>query len=158
MSRVDNSPSPMRLAESALFVSPTTASLRKRIVITALHGIADCAGALFCGAGHARLRLESITRTRHGLDVPRRAPLVVELHAQLADVTVDDVALDLELAAPDRCEQVLATQRLSGVRGQEIEERLLDRREVKVATAHGHALLDQVHFEAVEPDRWHDRD
>ena len=58
--------------------------------------------ALLRGCAQARLRFEPVASPRHRLDVSGRAPLVTQPHAQLADVTVDDVAFDLELTAPDR--------------------------------------------------------
>src|SRR5213593_4003252 len=159
MSRVDRSDLPQCAGPSTIcYRSLATASLRIPDVITALHRPASCAGTSLGRGGDFRLLLESVAGAGHGLDVARRAPLVVELHAQLADVTIDDIALDLELAAPDRREQVLAAQGLAGVGRQEIEERLLDGREVKGAAAHAHALLDQVDLETVELDPRHDRD
>src|SRR5438093_1010171 len=113
---------------------------------------------LLCGVAQARLGLEPIPRAGDGLDEAGRPPIVVELHTQLADVTIDNVALDLEFAAPDAGEKVFPAQRSSGVGGKEIEQSLLDRRELKVATADADALFDQVDLESIEPDLWHDGD
>src|SRR6267142_2257496 len=68
--------------------------------------------------GHRRLCFavaEPIALTGDRLDVARRLPLVAELHAKLAHVAIDDVALDLESTAPDAGEQRLAREHLAGV-------------------------------------------
>src|SRR6267143_5257621 len=78
--------------------------------------------AIRCG-----LRLKSVALPGHCLDEPRRAPVIAKLHPQLADVTVDDVALDLELAAPDARQELLAAQHVARVRREQVEQGLLDR-------------------------------
>src|SRR5437667_1901010 len=119
----------------------------------------NCADALLVGrATHTQLRLEAIPRSGHRLDESGRAPLVSELHPQLADVAIDDIALDFELTAPDGREKVLTGQRFSGVGGKEIQEGLLDWGEVEHATADADALFDEVDLEAIEVDLGHDRD
>src|SRR5712691_9027067 len=84
--------------------------------------LSDCVAALLRGVAQARLGLEAVTRPGDGLDETRRAPLVTELHPELADVTIDDVALDLEFTTPDAREKVFSAPRPSGVRGEEIEK------------------------------------
>src|SRR3989454_805804 len=138
--------------------STPSSTPRTRPVITALHTRADCVAALLGGVAHAGLGLEPIARPGDCLDETRRAPLVPELHPQLADVTIDDVALDLEFAPPDAGKEVFPAQCPSGVGGEEIEKSLLDRSELKVAAADGDALFDQVDLESIESDLWHDRD
>src|SRR5439155_9141144 len=116
------------------------------------------AALLLGGRAHFGLRLESVTRSRDGLDVARRAPLIVELHAELADVPIDDIALDLELTTPNRGKKIFPAERLSGVRRQKVEERLLDRREVQDAAADADALFDKVDLKTVQLDLGDDRD
>src|SRR2546428_5122540 len=94
---------------------------------TSLRGFAD---AILRG-----LRLEPVALAGHCLDELRRAPVVAELHSQLADVTVDNVALDLELAAPDARQELLAAQHRARVCREQVEQRLLDRGERKVLIA-----------------------
>ena len=55
-------------------------------------------------------------------------------------MAVDDVALDHEVGAPERVEDLLACQHGPGVRGEEIQESLLERREVELVTRSGHHL------------------
>src|SRR5207253_8966398 len=102
----------------------------------------------------ARLHFETVSLAWNGFDVARRAPIIVELHAKLPDVTIDDIALDLEVAAPDARQQALACEHLTGVRGQDVQEGLLDRRELEAAAAAQlHGLLDTVDLElAAEAD------
>src|SRR5438270_12745142 len=120
--------------------------------MTGFHRGADCASACLFGCrAHIRLLLKPVSATGNGHDITRRPPLVAELHAQLPDVTVDDVALDLELTAPDRREQIFAAQGFARVRGEEIEKRLLDRSELKVAARNAYALFNEVHLKTVEP-------
>src|SRR5438034_335005 len=87
-----------------------------------MEGTDFAAALLLGGRAHFGLRLESVTRSRDGLDVARRAPLVVELHAELANVPIDDIALDLELTAPDRGKKIFPADRLSGLRRQKVDE------------------------------------
>ena len=68
----------------------------------------NCIAALLIGrATHTQLRLEAVSRSGHRFDESGRAPLVSQLHPQLADVAIDDIALNLELTAPDGREKVL---------------------------------------------------
>src|SRR5712691_5124678 len=96
VSRRQIGPPPRTSPRPFCYRSLTTGPLGTRIVITALHPVADCVSALLGCAAHSRLRLESVARTGHRLDVARRTPLIIELHAELADMAVNDVALDLE--------------------------------------------------------------
>src|SRR5438552_2613956 len=160
VSRVDRSCLPQRALAGHVFVTaaPSATPVSRR-VITALHVASNCAEALLVGrATHAQLGLEAVTRSGHRLDESGRAPLVPELHPQLADVAIDDIAFDFELTAPDGREKVLTGQRFPGVGGKEVKEGLLDRGEVEHATADAHALFDEVHLESVEVDLGHDRD
>src|SRR2546428_12351580 len=52
------------------------------------------------------LRLEPVALAGHCLDELRRAPVVAELHPQLADVAVDDGGLALRLPPPQGREGV----------------------------------------------------
>src|SRR6266576_676384 len=111
-----------RLPQRQLLPTRTTSTPRTRTVITALHTRADCVAALLGGVAHAGLGLEPIARPGDCLDETRRAPFVTELHPQLADVTIDDVALDLEFTAPNAGEEVFPAQGPAGVGGEEIEK------------------------------------
>src|SRR5712691_2032890 len=117
---------------------------------TSLRGFAD---AILRG-----LRLEPVALAGHCLDELRRAPVVAELHSQLADVTVDDVALDLELAAPDARQELLAAQHRARVCREQVEQGLLDRSERKVLIADTDPLFDEVDLETVQPDLGHEGD
>ena len=50
---------------------------------------------------------ESVAGTRNCVDVPRLAPVVLRLRSESSHVPVDDVALDDEVGAPQRVEDLL---------------------------------------------------
>src|ERR671936_2562412 len=93
----------------------------------------------------------------HRFDESWTAPVVAELHAKLADVPVDDVALDLEFASPDARDEVLSAEHLARVRGEEVEECLLNGREREIVAGHPHALFHEVHLERVQLDLRYER-
>src|SRR5438093_10447405 len=63
-------------------------------------------------------RKKAISLARHCRDEPRAPPVVLELHAEVADVAIDQVALRDVISPPERVEDHLAIERLSGVRRQ----------------------------------------
>src|SRR4051812_13535208 len=94
------------------------------------------------------IRPEAVALARDRLDVLRLPPVVVELHAKLADVAVHDVALDLEIGAPDRCEKGLSRKDLARVGGEDVQEGLLDGGELQRPTIRElHGLGDEVDLE-----------
>src|SRR5512132_3950218 len=102
--------------------------------------------------------LEAVAAGRDGLDVARGAPVVTELHPQLADVPVDHVAFDLEGRAPDALQERLAGQDLARVRREDVEQGLLDRRELeRFSAVELDGLLDEVDLDlATKPDLRHE--
>src|SRR5258706_12083248 len=108
------------------------------------------------GASYVAVAItEPVALAGDGLDVARCAPVVAELHAQLAHVSVDDVAFDLEGVAPDVGEKGFAREYLPRVRREDIQERWWDGRELEPAPAvQRHGLRDEVELElAAERDR-----
>src|SRR5205823_2524690 len=73
----------------------------------------------------ARFRKETVALAGHRSDVSRLAPAIPELDPQISDMTVDDVALDHVVGAPQRVEDLFATDDAVRVRREEIQERLL---------------------------------
>src|SRR5439155_1269952 len=98
------------------------------------------------------LSAESVALTGYRLDELWRTPVVTKLHAKLANVAINDIALDLELAAPDDREQLLAAQDFPRVCCEQVQEGLLDRRERKILATDPDALLDQNDLEGAEAD------
>src|SRR2546428_2126414 len=115
---------------------------------------------LLCGRAllGPRLRLEAVALAGHRLDEMRVAPAVAELYAKLADVAVDDVALDLEVLTPDAVEDELAAQRLPGTGREEVEQGLLERAELELARPDLQFPLEEIDLDAVEADRRHEAD
>src|SRR5439155_3279830 len=104
------------------------------------------------------LSAESVALTGYRLDELWRTPVVTKLHAKLANVAINDIALDLELAAPDAREQLLAAQDFPRVGCEQVQEGLLDRRERKILATDPDALLDQIDLEGAEADLRDQRD
>src|SRR2546430_10264863 len=115
---------------------------------------------LLCGRAllGPRLRLVAVALAGHRLDEMRVAPAVAELYAKLADVAVDDVALDLEVLAPDAVEDELPAQRLPGTGREEVEQGLLERAELELARPDLQFPLEEIDLDAVEADRRHEAD
>src|SRR6185503_13317116 len=71
-------------------------------------------------------RDEAVADTRHGGDEARVSVVVLELDAQAADVSVDDVALCDEVGAPDRVEDLVPGEDAPAATGEQIQQALLD--------------------------------
>src|SRR5438445_2779572 len=97
-----------------------------------------------------RLRLEAVALAGHRLDEMRVAPAVAELYAKLADVAVDDVALDLEVLTPDAVEDELPAQRLPGTGREGGEQGLWDRAERELARSALPLARREIAIDAVE--------
>src|SRR5579859_1601320 len=67
------------------------------------------------GAARRRRRQEPIATPRHGGDEARLAPVVLEARAQVADLTVHDVALGDVVHAPERVEDLFTGDDAPGV-------------------------------------------
>src|SRR5207248_8569057 len=86
------------------------------------------------GAGVVRRRAlwtdkEPVALPRHRADETWPAPVVLELHSQVSDVTIHQVALRHVVRAPERVEDRLAAKRLPGVRCEQVQQGLLYRGE-----------------------------
>src|SRR5881397_2807344 len=102
-------------------------------------------------------RKKAISLARHGRDEPRAPPVVLQLYAEVADVAIDQVALRDVVGPPERVEDHLAIERLSGVRRQQVEQRLFDRRQVKDGRAGLGVLIEQVELEPPDVYDRHER-
>src|SRR5207237_6715506 len=81
------------------------------------------------GAGVVRRRAlwtdkEPVPLPRHRADETWSAPVVLELHSQVSDVTIHQVALRDVVRAPERVEDRLTAKRLPGIRCQQVQQRL----------------------------------
>src|SRR5206468_12037478 len=88
---------------------------------------------------------------------PRAPPGVLELHAEVADVAIDQVALRDVISPPQRVDDHLAIERLSGVRRQQVEQRLFYCLQVKDGRAGLAVLIEQVKLEPPDLDDEHER-
>src|SRR5256885_7442818 len=95
---------------------------------------------------------EPVALPRHGADETRPAPVVLELHPQVADVTVDQVALRDVVRAPERVEDRLPGERLPGVRREQVQQRLFYRGEMQDRRPRLHTLVKEIELEAADLD------
>src|SRR5437867_465757 len=138
---------PQRAPTNRFAVSLTTAPLEGDNVITRRHRCHLARGDLVSRVADRHLRPEAVSPSGHRLDEHGRPPVVAELHPQLANMPVDDVALNFELTTPDARQQLLTAQHLSGVRREKVEERLLDRGELELLAPNTDLLLHEVDLE-----------
>ena len=82
-----------------------------------------CAG---CAQNDLRRETASIPGPRHGLDVSRFGPVALQLRAERTHMPVDDLALADEVAAPECVQDLPARERAPGVRGEEVQQSLLE--------------------------------
>src|SRR5438874_7843640 len=103
------------------------------------------------GAGVVRRRAfalwtdkEPVALPRHRADEAWPAPVVLELHSQVADVTIHQVALRDVVRAPERVEDRLTAERLPGVRREQVQQRLFYRGEMQDRRSRLHTLVEQI--------------
>src|SRR2546428_2393483 len=101
---------------------------------------------------------EPVSLPRDGLDELGAAPIVLELHAKVAHVAIDEVALGDVVGPPERIEDRLAVDGLAGIRRQEIQERLLDRGELQHRRPRADLAIEQVDLEPADLDDRDERD
>ena len=80
------------------------------------------------------------------------AVVVLELDPQAPDVAVDDVALGHEVGAPDGVEDLLAGHDPPATAGEQVEQALLDARQVDDRVAGADLAVDDVDLDLAEPD------
>src|SRR3984957_3574654 len=91
------------------------------------------------GALHEAI-VERVARAAHGADRIGGAAAIERL-AQAADMDVDGAFVDIDVAAPDAVEQLLAREHAAGILHQEFEQAELGGAEWDVASGAGDALL-----------------
>src|ERR1051325_7470444 len=95
---------------------------------------------------------EAVAPAGDRADEPRGTPIVLELHAQVPDMPVDEIALRGVVRAPERIEDRPALERRSGVRREEIQQRLLGLGEVHPFAVRPNGPLEEVDVEAGDLD------
>jgi hypothetical protein len=80
------------------------------------------------------------------------APVVVQSRAQVADLTVDDVALRDVIRAPQRVEDLLAGDHAPSVGRQQVEQALLQARQVQLRGSGVNAAFEDVDLELTDLD------
>src|SRR5688500_19460973 len=99
--------------------------------------------------------VERVTRATHGTDGIGCTP-AVERAAQPADMHVDGALVDIDVAAPNAVEQLLARIDAAGVLHQEFEQAELGRPEMHLAARARYALFLAIEFQIAGPE--HGRD
>src|ERR1700733_874434 len=102
--------------------------------------------------GSARLAepiVERIAGAAHGADQVDGVAAVERL-AQAADMDVDGALVDIDVAAPDAVEQLLAREHPAGALHQEFEQTELGRPEVDRTACPRHALFFAVELEIAD--------
>jgi hypothetical protein len=79
-------------------------------------------------------------------------PIVLQLRAESANVPVDDVALDDEVGAPQSVEDLLASEHVPGVGGEEVQQRLLERGEVQLVISGEDLSVEHVDLEIADAE------
>src|ERR1700675_4541677 len=92
-----------------------------------------------------RLRLrktivERVAGAAHGADRILLAAGIEQL-AQAADVDVDGALVDIDVAAPDAVEQLLAREHAAGMLEEELQQAIFGRAEIDLAAGTGDAPL-----------------
>src|SRR5471032_364271 len=91
-----------------------------------------------------RGRQEPIPLAADGLNESRVAIVVLKLDAQAADMTIHDVALGHEINAPDRVEDLVATEHAAASACQQVEQALLGRAQGDDQTSSADLTTDDV--------------
>ena len=71
-------------------------------------------------------------------------------------MAVDDVALDDEVGAPERVEDLLAREHAPGIRGEEVQQRLLEGREMQLVIAGEDLPVEHVDLKVADTKAWHE--
>src|SRR5439155_19651723 len=93
---------------------------------------------------------EPVAGARDRLDVPRLVPVVLKLGPQGSHVTVHDVALDHEVSAPERVEDLFACKDAARVCCEEVEQRLLERGQMQLVFAREDLSVENVDLEVTD--------
>src|SRR6185295_4642568 len=104
----------------------------------------------------ASARDESVPTAGDRLDVSRLVPVVLQLGAEGTHVAVDDVALDDEVGTPERVEDLLAREDAPRIRGKEVQQGLLERRQMQLVIACEDLSVEHVDLEIADPKAWHE--
>src|SRR6267142_2866846 len=96
---------------------------------------------------------ESVARAGHGFDVPRLVPVVLKLRPQGAHVTVHHVALDHEVGPPQGVEDLFTREDAAGVRGEEVEQSLLEGRQMKVVLVRADLSVEDVDLKVADAEQ-----
>jgi len=95
-------------------------------------------------------RNESVSDPGHGLNIAGLVRIVLQLRAKGTYVPVNDVALTNEVGAPQPVEDLLPSQNAPGVRSEEVQERLLERGEVHLASLNNQRSVQHVELEIAD--------
>src|SRR6266550_8373890 len=134
----------MNMGTGASVSQPNSQPTRTRI--SQVYGGA-AARLIVLGVGSAD---EAIPGAGDRLDVPRFVPVVLKLRAQGSHMAVHDVAFDDEVGAPKRVEDLLSGEDVAGVGGEEIQERLLERRQVELVLSREDLSVQDVDLEVAD--------
>src|ERR1700693_3551187 len=77
--------------------------------------------------------------------------IVLQLDAQAAHVTIDDVALRDEIGAPGRVEDLLPRDDAPATAGQQVQEALFERAQRDDRLPGPHLAVDDIEFDLAEP-------
>src|SRR4051812_2700755 len=80
--------------------------------------------------------------------------MALQLHAEVPDMPVDDVALRHVIGAPEIVQDLVTGQQPAGVGCQKVEQTLLDGGEVKLRVAGTYATVQDVDFQVAHPKQW----
>src|ERR1700760_2732531 len=89
--------------------------------------------------------VERVTRAAHGADRILLAARIEQL-AQAADVHVDGALVDIDVAAPDAVEQLLAREHAARMLQEKLEQAVLGRPEIDRPAGTRHAALLTIEF------------
>src|SRR6187431_2249448 len=97
-------------------------------------------------------RHESIALAGLRGDEPRTTVVVVQLDAQGPDMAIDDVALGHEVRAPDGIQDLISCDDTSAATCQEIQQALLDTRQVNDRSSGTNLAVEDVDLHLTEGD------
>ena len=69
-------------------------------------------------------------------------------------MTIDDVALDHEVGAPKRVEDLFPREGAACVSGEKVQERLFERSQVKLVFSSEHSSVENVDLEIADAEPW----
>src|SRR3954447_19401732 len=111
-------------------------------------GVADSRFGRDLGTGERRQ--EAVALARYCLDEPRPTPIVLQLHPKVPNVAVNHVTLRDVIGSPQRIQDLIARYKLARVGRQQVEQTLLEPRQMELGGSGTHLAVEDVDLDLAE--------